>query len=133
MKRLFFWLIMLSVGTAWAATKCVELNYNATGASSTAERYSYDWTVVEKNGIELHGISVCSETAGANAFVTTADVLSTKSGGSCWCRLISPFASKWVYAYFSGDGGCWYVCNVLCADYAKNTYRFRSTMFNNRL
>ncbi len=133
MKKFLFCFIVLSVGTAWAATKCVGLDYNAKGESVTAARYNYDWTVVEKNGIELHGISVCSETSGVNAHVTTADVLSTNSGGYCWCRLISPFASKWVYAYASANGGCWYVCNVLCAEYANNTYRFRSTMFNSRL
>ncbi len=102
--------------TAHTATRCVALNENTTCSNGT---YSYDradWsTTCTTNGTDftIHGLGICTNHNPEQ--YTTANNLSIHEGSNyihCWCRIISPAISDWIYLNNKSDEE---LCSEECA------------------
>ena len=108
---------------AHAVTKCVALNSSTTCTSDdTQYRGHTDWAATcTTNGVStpIRGIGICSSTRGGST-VATATELDTSYGPdenhNCWCRMISPAVSRWVFNRSDLTAGdCAYECAYSCA------------------
>ena len=93
------------------------------------QRYSVDWAVecttdeyVSSIGssrhVRLRGVGMCS-TVAATALGDTADSITvsrSSAGQYCWCKMLSPVVSKWVYM---GDKGAAASCEQGCGSNCK--------------
>ena len=119
---------------AHAVTKCVALNSNTICTvrySQYAERA--DWAATCE-GTQISGIGICSSTTASNLFNTATELeisATTDENIHCWCRMITPAVSRWVYIDNSGSTD---MCATYCAhDCAKllddNDMSFASALF----
>lgn len=137
MKKLFLfcWAMFYCitfVNYAKAMTSNIKIGYYINKSSTSCEALSDDtWTgnplyssiwkgkcktSSGNSSFIVEGVSVCSSTAGATAGQSTATSLSMEGDKQyCWCRMVSPAVSKYV---FWGPGGteehCIEVCSNLC-------------------
>ena len=121
---------------AHAVTKCVALNSSTTCTSSpTQYQYHTDWAdTCTTNGVStpISGIGICSSTKGAYQYATATklDISSTSDDNKyCWCRMISPAVSRWVYSSYSSAGVCAQLCAANCATNVRDLAAFRSALF----
>lgn len=100
---------------------------------------SSNWSVKCRNSgsnyITIDGVAVCSSTAGATEFSSTATSLSATKGDRlyCWCKMVSPAVSKWIYIFTWANGStpyepnCTTNCSRFCAyyidSYSKNLFK----------
>ena len=138
MKRYIFVILgiaMLGV-SAHAVQKCVALDASGMqGSSLDYESYQPDWSVTFTNGVTVKGIGVCSNKSGS--YKETSDSITFDDTGTpdnnyyCWCRMISPAVSSWV---FSDDAGyadhCAFYCSNYCALSVWSSSAFRSALFS---
>ena len=122
---------------AHAVTKCVALNSSTTCTSSpTQYQYHTDWAdTCTTNGVStpISGIGICSSfypTSQYDTRVTQLNTLSTVDENlNCWCRMISPAVSRWVfYLWFGSAGDCAWECARYCASSVQFVEDFRSAM-----
>ena len=139
MKKL---LTITAVGTLLAAPaiavqKCVALDASTTTCTSTAAPGNADWSATcTTNGtsVPIKGIAMCSNQA-ADAQFGTSDAITTISNSSdttnvnCWCKMVEPAVSSWVFFAGSSAGNCAYNCSNFCALYARSNSAFRSALF----
>ena len=136
MKKL---LMLTTVGAMLAAPanavqKCVALNTESTEcAPLNPSLYLYTpwWeakcTTNDKN-LLIKGIGACSRVQG-NAYASAYpnDTIPTVSDSSdttnvnCWCKMISPAVSRWVFAKTHTSVGD---CAASCAFYCVTQFRF---------
>ena len=126
---------------AMAVQKCVALDASTTTCTSTAADGNADWSATcttNDTSVPIKGIAMCSNQAVASAApYSTSDAITTVSGTSdttnvnCWCKMVEPAVSSWVFfnAYTSA-GGCAYGCSGDCALYAQDFSAFRSALFS---
>ena len=122
---------------ALAVTKCVALNSNTTCASSSSlYQYHIDWAATCKtNGVStpISSIGICSSKKGTSKYATaiTLDTSSVDKHLNCWCRMISPAVSEWVfYASYESADSCARLCARHCAyDANQDTAAFLSALF----
>lgn len=121
---------------AHAVTKCVALKGSSTECTLDSEQYEYhtDWTATcTTYGVStpISGIGICSSTQGSGyQTATDLDTSSTADDNKyCWCRMISPAVSRWVYSSSPSNQ----YCDRYCAHYCTlNLYvyaAFRSVLF----
>ncbi len=140
MKKL---LIITAVGAiltapAMAAQKCVALDASTTTCTSTVASGNADWSATCKtNGtsVPIKGIAMCSNQA-ADAQFGTSDAITTISSTTdttnvnCWCKMVEPAVSSWVFILASASAGsCANSCSTYCAYYARSSSAFRSALF----
>ena len=122
---------------AHAVTKCVALNSSNTTCSykSPGDNIT-DWTsTCTTNGVStpIKGIGICSSTNGGakGATATELEVSSaTDKNLHCWCRMISPAASRWVFNYSETVAAyCARYCTDSCALNVREDASFRSALF----
>ena len=123
---------------AHAVTKCFALNTGLRTACTTDPfQYEYrtDWAATcTTNGVStpISGIGICSSTDGGSpgATATELDISSTVDENlNCWCRMISPAVSRWVfYLWFGSAGDCAWECARYCASSVQFVEDFRSAM-----
>lgn len=112
-------LILTAVGAiltvpAMAVVQCVALD-----ASVVATDTSYgssDWTAVFPN-MTIKGVATCGGTSQTSNQLSD-DVL-VGDGSNCWCRVISPFITSWVWANEGGlndPNDCYESCAYLCVN-----------------
>ena len=118
---------------AMAVTKCVALNSSTICTSNyTSYRNHTDWAATCE-GTQISGIGICSSTA-SNLFNTATELdisATTDENVHCWCRIITPAVSRWVYIANQGSTD---MCAIYCAqDCAKllddNDMSFASALF----
>ncbi len=118
----------------YAATKCVPLG---TGTScSTADlsslSFGIEWNTTCYNSnnnnedIEIYGIAACSSSSGtygsksstiSTGLVSDTDPTSTNDNKYCWCRIIRPGVSDWMFlGNYSTAYGCHYQCATACGE-----------------
>ena len=135
-------LCAITTTSAHAVTKCVALNSSTTCTSSYSQYLDHtDWAATcTTNGVStpIRGIGICSSTKGVStvATTTTATELDTSYGteenNNCWCRMISPAVSRWVFGRSGlSAGDCATECAYSCAFNARdsNFPAFRSALF----
>ena len=125
---------------AHAVTKCVALNSSTTCTSSYSQYQGHtDWAATcTTNGVStpIRGIGICSSTKGVStsATATTATELDTSyapdENHNCWCRMISPAVSRWVFNRSDLPAGdCAQLCAYYCAIAVQDFASFRSALF----
>ncbi len=122
-------------GVGYALTKCVQLG---TGTSCDQPdlgslQYSVDWGTSchnSNNGngrISISGIGACSSSSGSfgtrlsristGYTASDTDPTSTDDNKYCWCRILEPAVSYWMYvANFSTASRCHSDCAVACGE-----------------
>lgn len=124
---------------AMAVVQCVGLDAESTTCTSTSTYGNADWSATcTTNGtsVPIKGIAMCSNQA-ADAEYGTSDAITTVSSSSsdttnvnCWCKMIEPAVSSWVFIRtFMSVGICAYSCSDYCAAYVQNLSAFRSALF----
>ena len=140
MKKL---LTLTSVGAllaapAMAVQKCVALDSSTTTCTSTSTYSKADWSATcttNSTSVPIKGIAMCSNQA-ADAQFGTSDAITTISSESdttnvnCWCKMVEPAVSSWVFLYANASaGGCAISCSASCAVRARSNSAFRSALF----
>lgn len=140
---------------ASAVQKCVALDKNDTQCTSSYSSYrgKANWEATcTTNGVSvpIKGIAACSQDAGPVPGATNFDdsnvdielLPTVYSNGNynnneCWCRIISPAISRWVYTGMTyADGSdCSYNCAKECAymiadKRSEASYDFRRSLFS---
>ena len=126
-------------GGAHAVQKCVALDASTTTCTSTPTAGNADWSATcTTNGtsVPIKGIAMCSNQA-ADAAYGTSDAITTVSSSSdttnvnCWCKMVEPAVSSWVFVYaYSSAGNCAFICSHYCASYALSDSAFRTALFS---
>ena len=124
-----------TIPPATAVTKCVKLS-SSTTCSNVSGKGS-DWSMT-CNGVSVSGVSFCSNQKGEDLGATATSLSmasSIDSNGYCWCRMISPAVSQWVYfGVINGSVSAAITCSS-CSNYCASIIRAnettRSAMFSN--
>ena len=119
----FFSTAVLLPVSCFATVKCIALGSSATCEYLAPTEWQSDWTS-RCNGIDVSGVSVCAnyendQITGNGAVIDTvwknSDVSKNRA---CFCRIIGPVISRWVYAETyndAGSNGCAQWCQHSCA------------------
>ena len=138
-KGIFLLGITIALCTpASAVTKCVKLSSSTTCSYVHPGTYVVDWTsncTSSGTSVAISGISQCSSTSGS--LVGQKATALKISGGPydqyCWCKMVSPAVSSWVfnddYEYGSASY-CANGCASACAGSAASNASFRSALFS---
>ena len=147
-NRFFIFMVaaMVAARAAGAATQCVALD--ASGATACTQAQSMfeglDWVAkCMHNGQEtvIHGVGFCASNSGTvgNTNRSGFPLYQQSFSTSCWCRIIAPMASKWIYAadLTVTSHGCAADCSGTCARLMAGTdsdaIAVRAGLFNNIL
>ena len=123
---------------AHAVTECFALNSSSTTCTSSPSQYQYhtDWAATcTTNGVStpISGIGICSSTKGASQYATATELDTSDTADNnkhCWCKMISPAVSRWVFNPSSPSAGyCAQFCATLCANFVQGFTAFRSALF----
>ena len=143
-KKIIFSLFVIFLGTAsYAATKCIALSaaskcentYNQNGLN--AEEGQSDWG--SKCGeVYVHGIALCGKNPNqATGWVTDSVTMEgdVSKNTACFCKLVQPVVSRWVFAENRGDGAgdCAYWCQNACAGKLNDTSNNDNQNFHNAI
>ena len=122
-----------------AVQKCVALDASSTTCTSTPTAGNADWSATcTTNGtsVPIKGIAMCSNQK-ADAQYGTSDAITTVSSTTdtdniyCWCKMVEPAVSSWVYNdTYTSAGSCEYACSIFCANYVQSVSKFRSAMLS---
>lgn len=136
-KGIFLLGITIALCTpASAVTKCVKLSSSTTCSYVNPGTYVVDWTsncTSSGTSVAISGISQCSSTSGSS--VGQKATALKISGGTddkyCWCKMVSPAVSSWVFRYDNASASdCAINCALNCARSAAINASFRSAMFS---
>ncbi len=108
-----------SIPPAYAVTKCVKLTPSTLCTTSSSNGSNWYATC---GGIEIQGVAFCGSQEGASEGVTTETVTTSSTSDDnrhCWCKMVSPAVSRWVFAYTHDSAGH-------CADGCSNNCGFIS-------
>lgn len=136
LKKIVFiiFAIFLSVPIG-AAQRCIDFGDLSMWLNEyNAPLDSVDWSLVWPH-ITVEGIGVCAETSGSVGDVLdtieydTSFFQSSNDNFYCWCRMLSPAVSKWVFhSYIGYADGCLEYCSTYCADEFIFSSDFREIM-----
>lgn len=121
-----------SDGTVGQTDACY--NQSATSCSYSQQTvFSADWKSTCSTGVSVtvKGVAYCS----SSSATLNSTATSVTGGGAtkryCWCRVVSPGLSKWVYAIDEGDAiSCGNNCADDCASKLNSTAAFRSAILS---
>ncbi|MBR2393170.1 MAG: hypothetical protein IKB05_01630 [Alphaproteobacteria bacterium] len=121
-------LCALLTAPATAVQKCVALDETSTCSATFPENLSTDWSAqcsTNETVVNIKGLSLCSNKAG-DTNGDTADYI-TMSGSineniRCWCRIISPGVTPWVYLVTLDSSfiSCMVNCRAWCMQSVKS-------------
>lgn len=136
MKKVLIYACMIFVPcVAFAATMCAKNNTLVIALDPAVAPSSYSgsgsaWTATFSSGV-FKGVSTCvASKGGSMGSTTTGGVPLTAargetSGQYCWCKLVHPVASRWV---FNNDNGSASNCAGNCANNCGNNVQNNSSM-----
>ena len=120
-----------SIPPAYAVTKCVKLTPSTTCPTSSGNGSNWSATC---GGIEIQGVAFCGSRKDGSIGATSETVTTSPNSDNnknCWCKMVSPAVSSWVfYGSFSSAGDCAVRCAGLCGSIARNNSAFRSGLFS---
>ena len=121
-----------SIPPAYAVTKCVKLTSSTAWCTNDSGSGS-NWSMT-CDGIEIQGVAFCGSQDGdsmgtKSETVTTS--LTSDDNRNCWCKMVSPAVSSWVYSRGYADAGsCAFDCAYVCANRAAGYSTFQSALFS---
>ena len=121
-----------SIPPVYAVTKCVKLTSSTTCTSHSGAAGQANWSVT-CGGIEIQGVAFCGSQDGGASGTKSENVTSSRDNNKyCWCKMVSPAVSSWVFYKVSGmfAAECPYLCPIYCANAAKANPPFRSALFS---
>ena len=121
---------MATIPPVSAVTKCVKLSSSTTCSNYSGATGQSNWSVT-CGGVSVQGVAFCGSQSGGSqgATSTTVTISSTVDNNKyCWCKMVSPAVSSWVFASDLPGSSCYNGCPYHCA-YAINDASFRSGMF----
>lgn len=122
-----------SIPPAYAVTKCVKLTPSTTCTSTSGAAGQSNWSAT-CGGIKIQGVAFCGSQSGDSTGETSETVTISLTGDDnkiCWCKMVSPAVSSWVFnTYFSFAGECANSCADNCAYYTGSSSTFRSGLFS---
>ncbi len=124
-----------TIPPAYAVTKCVKLTSSTTCTSSSGALGQSNWSAT-CGGIEIQGVAFCGSQDGGSEGKTSETVTTSPASAdnkNCWCKMVSPAVSSWVFYESSGvsAGSCATTCAYSCATGAGQTNSaFRSALFS---
>jgi hypothetical protein len=125
---------VVAFGDADAATKCVNLSSSSTCTGNSSTNVAGDWTST-CNGINIKGVGVCSSTSSSSAGNTLSSLASSSTADDnryCYCKMIIPAVSYWVFAMVHASGGnCLSGCTNYCSYFSQDSSAFRAGLFSN--
>ena len=81
----------------------------------------------------ISGISTCNDIPGTWAMAYSGnqnDIQQVSAGIYCWCRMMLPVRSAWVYNHeFDSGSDCGLQCAEYCNSYARTNAIFRTPLF----
>ncbi len=124
-------------------SQCIDVSQDGTaygyikhnGTSSKAADYGLTengtWGATLYTGDKVTGIASCNSTKSTRGETTTEEFSQSSEGQYCWCKMTSPFASRWVFLndYFSVVT-CANSCASNCGYFVQNNSAFRSGLFS---
>lgn len=147
LKKLCLWAGVCAVAVpmvAQATTMCatddtiaVVLDPMINGSTAAYNADLFEWSTTFSYGT-VFGIATCVDTAGSSNQVVaelkssdgTVATGGERSGRYCWCQMIHPARSRWVFRYaFGSVGGCGSYCASNCGDDVRGSSGFRSAVF----
>ncbi len=122
----------VTIPPAYAVTKCVKLTSSTTCTTSTSNGSNWYATC---GGIEIQGVAFCGSQNGGSEGVTTETVPTSSTSEDnryCWCKMVSPAVSRWVFAYngHGSAGHCADECSLYCAFIAEESEPGRAGLFS---
>ena len=122
-----------SIPPAADVTKCVALNSSTTCTSYSGAVGQSNWSMT-CGGIEIQGVAFCGSQNGGSIGTKSETVTTSSTSDNnkyCWCKMVSPAVSSWVFGYsVAAAGFCVYNCASVCAARARNDFDFRSGLFS---
>ena len=125
-----------TIPPAYAVTKCVKLSSSTTCSYVDPGDYVVDWTsncTSSGTSVAISGISQCSSTSGSSTGqkATSLEISGGTDDKYCWCKMVSPAVSSWVFYYTYGSASfCAYDCAYSCTYSAAGNAAFRSALFS---
>ena len=108
---------------AFAVTKCVKLSSSTTCSTYSGISGQSNWSAT-CGGVSIQGVAFCGSQDGGSTGATTDAVTTSDNNKYCWCKMVSPAVSSWV---FYGDresaSNCARLCARICASYAAGNAR----------
>ena len=122
-----------SIPSAYAVTKCVKLTSSTTCTSNYGSTGQSNWAAT-CGGIEIQGVAFCGSQNGGSTGTKSETVTTSSTSDNnkyCWCKMVSPAVSSWVFFYTrTSAGGCANGCAYNCAHGALHDSDFRSGLFS---
>ncbi len=114
----------------------VPLGVDSTCTSGTGENNAYDWRAfcqlnsgTPRPSVLVRGVGFCASNTGLTIGDTLETGLTMESGSnaSCFCRMISPWVSQWVFRARYGGTSAESSCHMNCAKQCSNAMMTTST------
>ena len=151
MKNIVMLSVILAVVSVPAAAvqKCVALGSRTTCAGTRGLSQQLtgktDWKLTcrtNSTSVTVKGIGVCAASSGTTsspvdslnttACFSTGQCPASGDAVNCWCRMLSPALSQWVYSglTFRSESECMYNCAAECYQYIINEQILRTALFS---
>ena len=122
-----------SIPPAYAVTKCVKLNSSTTCSGYSGLTGQSNWSAT-CGGVSIQGVAFCGSQNGGSTgerFGSVRVSSTLDNNRHCWCKMVSPAVSSWVFLYTrTSAGDCALNCAGSCASYALYDSAFRSALFS---
>ena len=123
-----------TIPPVYAVTKCVKLTSSTTCTNTSGS--GSNWYVT-CGGIAIQGVAFCGSKGGGSTGTKSRTVTTSATSDDnkhCWCKMVSPAVSSWVFNYWftpaPSAGNCAYNCATRCATGARDSSAFRAGLFS---
>ena len=122
-----------SIPPTYAVTKCVKLTSSTTCTSYSGVIGRSNWSAT-CGGIEIQGVAFCGSRNGGSIGTKSETVTTSSTSDNnkyCWCKMVSPAVSSWVFSFsYTDAGSCANNCATNCGINARGNSAWRSALFS---
>ena len=122
-----------SIPPVYAVTKCVKLTSSTTCTYSSGAFGQSNWSAT-CGGIEIQGVVFCGSQNGGSIGTKSETVTTSSTSDNnkyCWCKMVSPAVSSWVFSFsYTDAGSCANNCATNCGINARGNSAWRSALFS---
>ena len=122
-----------SIPPTYAVTKCVKLTSSTTCTSYSGVIGRSNWSAT-CGGIEIQGVAFCGSRNGGSIGTKSETVTTSSTSDNnkyCWCKMVSPAVSSWVFSFsYTDAGSCANNCATNCGINARGNSACRSALFS---